>query len=96
MKRTHLSTASALFGLCGVVLAITGCVPMTPNLDSQFGQSVNLLKAQQTLNPEASRNTDPVKGMDGKAAASAYDEYQKSYKAPEPQSNAFTIGVGGR
>jgi hypothetical protein len=60
-----------------------------------MGQSLSLIKAQQILNPEASRNTDPVPGMDGRAAKSGYDLYQKSFKTPEPQSNAFTIGVGG-
>lgn len=93
MNRTHFRTASVL---CAVLLAVTGCVSLTPNLDSHFGESVNLVKAQQTLNPEASRNTDPVKGIDGKAAKSGYDAYQKSYATPEPQTSAFTIGIGGR
>ena len=91
MKRTHFFFTGAL---CGVALAVAGCVSLTPNLDSHFGEAVNQLKAQQTLYPEASRNTDPVSGMDGKAAKSAYNQYQKSYRAPEPPSNAFTIGVG--
>jgi hypothetical protein len=93
MNRTHFFLTASV--LCAVVLAVAGCVSLTPNLDSHFGEAVNLVKAQQTLNPEAWRNTDPVKGMDGKAAKSAYDEYQKSYRVPEPQPSAFTIGVGG-
>lgn len=72
-----------------------GCVQRAPYLESQMGNSLNLIKAQQTINPEASRNTDPVAGMDGKAAKSGYDHYQKSFRSPEPQSNVFTIGVGG-
>lgn len=91
MKRTHFFSTGAL---CAVALAIAGCVPLTPNLDSHFGEAVNQLKAQQTLSPEASRNTDPVSGIDGKAAKSAYDLYQKSYQAPVPPASAFTIGVG--
>lgn len=94
MKRTYLSAAGALCGLCGALLAVTGCVSPAPNLDRHFGESVRLIKAQQTLNPEASRNTDPVKGMDGVAAKSGYDEYQKSYREPPPPTNAFTIGIG--
>lgn len=73
----------------------SGCVQRAPYLESQMGQSLSLIKAQQVLNPEASRNTDPVVGMDSKAAKSGYDLYQKSFKAPEPQPNAFTIGIGG-
>jgi hypothetical protein len=81
--------------LCGLALLATGCVQRAPFLESQMGLSVSLIKAQQTLNPEASRNTDPVAGMDGKAAKSGYDHYQRSFKTPEPQPNAFTIGIGG-
>ena len=91
MNRTHFRGASVL---C-VLLAVTGCVSTTPHLDSHFGEVVNLVKMQQTIDPEASRNTDPVNGMDGKAAKSAYDNYQQSYKTPQPQTSAFTIGIGG-
>ena len=80
---------------CGLALLGAGCVQRAPFLEGQMGQSLSLIKAQQTLNPEASRNTNPVVGMDGKAAKSGYDQYQKSFKAPEPQPNAFTIGIGG-
>ena len=92
MKRIYPRIAGMLGG---VLIVLSGCASVTPNLDRHFGEAVNLVKAQQTLYPEASRNPDPVKGMDGKAAKSAYDEYQKSYSTPQPQQNAFTIGLGG-
>jgi hypothetical protein len=76
------------------MLLASGCVQRAPVLDNQFGQSLTLIKAQQTLNPEASRNTDPVAGMDGKAAKSGYDNYQKSFRTQEPPTGAFTIGIG--
>jgi hypothetical protein len=53
-----------------------------------------MLKAQQIINPEAGLNGEPVTGMDGRAAKSAYDQYQKTYQAPQPQPNIFTIGIG--
>lgn len=74
--------------------ALAGCA--TPGNGPHLGQSVNLMMAQQTMDPQAALNTNPVKGLDGKAAKSAYDAYQKSFKTPEPQSNSFTIGVGAR
>lgn len=77
-----------------LLLGVSGCAT-TPELDRHFGETVNMMKAQQTLNPSAALNTDPVKGIDGKAAKSAYDEYQESFRAPTPQPNAFTIGVAG-
>jgi hypothetical protein len=96
MNLTYLSGASTLCAVSAALFMATGCVSRTPYLDSHFGESVNLLKAQQTLNPQAALNTNPVTGMDGRAASSAYDQYQKSYKAPEPLSNSLTIGIGGR
>ena len=98
MKSTRIFSARSTCVtsmMTGLILALTGCVSPTPILDAEFGKSVSLIKAQQTLNPAASRNTNPVNGLDGVAAKSAYDAYQKSYKNPEPPSNAFTIGIGG-
>ena len=74
------------------LLTLAGCAT-TPNLDSQFGNSVNMLKAQQIIDPNASSNTKAV-SMDGQAAREVVDRYYKSYKAPTPQPNVFTIGVG--
>ncbi len=79
--------------LCG--LAVAGCVATTPLVDSKRGDAMHQAQARQTLNPAAGKNTDPVKGLDGKAAKSAHDEYQKSFVAPTPATNTFTIGVGG-
>ena len=78
-----------------LTLALAACVT-TPRLDRQFGASVAVLRAQQTLNTQAGANRDPVSGMDGQAASAAYDNYQKSFSAPVPQPAAFTIGVGTR
>ena len=94
MKKNRSFKISALFGLISISISVTGCASRTPYFDSHFGEAVNLLKAQQVLNPQASNNSDSVKGIDARAAKSAYDAYQKSFSAPEPQSSAFTIGVG--
>lgn len=81
----------------GALVAIgmmTGCAPATPRMDQHFGEAVNTAKAQQTVNPDASRNADPVAGLDGPAAKFTIDRYQKSYQTPPPPINVFTIGVG--
>lgn len=78
--------------LAPVVLA--GCATPTPVLDQHFGDAVNAAKAQQTINPDASLNTDPVAGVDGKAAGAAVDRYHKSFERPPATGNVFTIGVG--
>jgi type IV pilus biogenesis protein CpaD/CtpE len=87
-------------GILGGLLAaalLAGCAATsTPNLDAKFGQSMNTLKAQQIINPDASRNTDPVAGIDGQAANAIIDRYHKGYEAPAPALTG-TIGssVGG-
>ena len=94
MTTSHRRPCAALLSLLSL---LAGCAATTtPVLDSHFGESVALLKAQQIMYPDAYRNTDPVSGMDGKSGVSAYQRYQKSFAAPEPQPNVFTIGVGGR
>ena len=82
--------------LGAIALLAAGCVQRAPYLESQMGQSLSLIKAQQVINPNAGSNADPVAGLDAKAAVSAQDRYQQSFKAPQPQPNAFTIGIGGR
>jgi len=74
-------------------LAIGGCTT-TPELDSRFGHAVNAAKAQQTINPDASRNTDPVAGLDGIAAKESIDRYQNTFREPAPAFEVFG-GTGG-
>lgn len=88
-------TSLTFFVALTAALALGGCAG-TPHLDQQFGDSVRAATAQQTLHRDAWRNTDPVTGMDGRAADGAYESYLKSYKMPEPQQNVFLIGSQGR
>ena len=99
MKRTqtHLARSTRLVSVsCAALLLalVGGCASRTPYFDAQFGKSVRLLNAQQTINPNAAANTDPVLGLDGKAALSGYGDYQKTFANPEPRGNSFTIGIG--
>lgn len=87
---TYKLVLIALFGT--VVLA--GCATNTPYIDEHFGEAVNAAKAQQTINPDASQNTDPVAGVDGQAANAAVDRYHKSFVQPPVTTNVFNIGVG--
>lgn len=75
-------------------LVMAGCATNTPYLDEHFGEAVNAAKAQQTINPDASLNTDPVAGVDGQTADAAVDRYHKSFVQPPATANVFNIGVG--
>lgn len=79
--------------MVGAIL-LAGCVPRSTVVDQHFGEAVNAAKAQQTLNPDASRNRDPASGLDGQAANATIDRYHKSYETPPAPVNVFTIGVG--
>ena len=76
-----------------LALSSAGCAtrPALP----PFGSSVSLAMAQQVLDPMAGTKQATVNGIGGQEAKSAYDAYQKSFQAPQPQPNVFTIGVGG-
>jgi len=84
--------ASSLTGV------LAGCATppetTTPYLDKHFGQAVNMAKAQQTLNPDASRNTDPVSGISGKEGNLIIDAYHESLKPPPPPATVINIGGG--
>lgn len=73
---------------------LSACVPMTPYLDAHYGETVKMAVAQQTINPDASQNINPVKGVDGTTAKNAIDLYHNTSKAPPPATNIFNIGIG--
>ena len=73
---------------------LAGCAETTPYYDSRFGEAVTAVTAQQVLNPDASRNLEPVRGLEGQAAASTMDRYHKTFENPPAPVNVFTIGVG--
>lgn len=91
----HTSTLKFILASLFASATLAGCATNTPVLDKHFGEAVNAAKAQQTINPDASLNTDPVAGVDGKAADAAVDRYHKSFVQPPATTNVFTIGIGG-
>lgn len=75
-----------------VILALTACVPTTPQWDAQFGQSVRQTQQQQIIDPTAGGDA-PVNGIDGASGREAIVRYRSSFKEPAPASSSFTIGV---
>lgn len=90
MRIRILTTLATALPVC----LLTACVPLSPNLDSHFGEAVNIAKAQQTVNPDASKNPDPVFGVDGRAGMSAMENYHKSFETPAPTTTE-TTGISG-
>jgi hypothetical protein len=90
MKTEYLRIAAIVL----LPLALAACMATTPNVDAHLGEAATDMRHAQVLNPAASGNRAVPSGMDGVAAKSAYEQYQKSYKAPEKNTTSFTIGVG--
>jgi hypothetical protein len=67
----------------------------TPQWDSRFGDDARITLARQVIDPAAGGNNNPAAGMDGRAARSTYERYQKASSEPAPQPSSFTIGVSG-
>lgn len=87
VKRPDLRLLLAL-----VPIALVGCAETTtPRYDHHFGEAVRTAVAQQTINPDASKNTDPVAGLDGKAADQTINNYDKSFSKPE---TGVTLDIG--
>lgn len=80
---TTFTPAVRVASVLGLVSLMAGCaVSPTPEVDARFGNAVRSARMAQTLNPNASANRDPVKGLDGTSAARVMDNYQKSFKSP--------------
>ncbi len=80
-----------------MVLMMTACVTSPPKrLDAKFGNALDMAKAQQTVNPDASLNTTPVKGVDGQAGDAIFDNYRDSFiNRPAPARGALDVGTSG-
>jgi hypothetical protein len=85
VRALSAAMVSALLGGCATEPA--------PYVESRLGDAVRAARVQQTIHLDASKNTDPVAGMDAESAKTSIQRYYKSFDAPPP---TFTIiNVGG-
>ncbi len=89
-----MTTTSLLraVGALALLAPLAGCGTAHQG-ERHFGANARATLQQQIANP-APPASQTVAGMDGAAAKSAYDNYQKSFKEPVPQTGALAIGVG--
>lgn len=91
MKRLSIKN---VFGLLFILMMLTACVTSPPpRMDAKFGEAVDMAKAQQTLNPDASLDTEPVMGIDGLAGDAGFDNYRNSF-INRPAQSRGGIGFG--
>jgi hypothetical protein len=82
-----LITVFLLFGVC----AYAG--PWYPRVDSPVdanrGKAYKLQKENQIIQKERTPDNTPEQGMDGRAAASAYDGYIKAFQEADIATTSF-------
>jgi hypothetical protein len=81
-----------LVGLVVMFLISTGCVASRVEMD--YGTSFKLAKFNQTLNPEAHKNLEPVTGFDGEAGQTAMGKYRKGFEE-KTSAPVYSISIGG-
>ncbi|SDI09516.1 hypothetical protein [Paraburkholderia phenazinium] len=74
-------------------VALGGCMSSSPIWDAHFGEAEKAVTQAQIIDPRAAEHTPSVDGIDGKAAASAMTQYDKSFAQPATNTNPFVIGV---
>ena len=79
--------------LLAAVAVFSGCVCGKGNLAENWGRSFEVAKYNQTLNPEAVKNLEPVEGFNGWAADAVMAGYQESFKGEKGQES-YNINLG--
>ncbi|WP_175969280.1 hypothetical protein [Burkholderia sp. BCC0322] len=94
MKSAYLVFVRRAALAAPLAFALAGCMSSTPVWDTRFGDSVRTVMKAQIIDPHAAEHAAATTLVDGNAAASALDNYDKSFKQIDPPANAFVIGVG--
>lgn len=74
-------------------MLLAGCAEVS-RVETDYGTSFKLSRFNQTLNPDAEKNLDPVVGLDGKAADKVMDKYQKDFEKPPQAAPSLMINLG--
>ncbi|MGV2290624.1 hypothetical protein AAHK20_18060 [Trinickia sp. YCB016] len=93
MKSTTLIFARRALLVVPLTAALGGCLSSSPIWDAHFGEAERAVTQAQIIDPHAGEHNPSTPGLDGKAAASAMDAYEKSFQAPAPAANQFVIGI---
>lgn len=75
-------------------LLCAGCASERMPGSEGAGQTVRAALASQIINPDAARTAPAVPSLHGAAAKASIDRFVRSFEAPAPAANRFTIGVG--
>jgi hypothetical protein len=74
-------------------MMLAGCAEVS-RVEMDYGTSFKLSKFNQTLNPDAEKNLDPVVGLNGQAANKVMDKYNKEFEKPAQAAPSLMINLG--
>jgi hypothetical protein len=74
-------------------MLLAGCAEVS-RVEMDYGTSFKLSKFNQTLNPDAEKNLDPVVGLNGQAANKVMDKYNKEFEKPAQAAPSLMINLG--
>lgn len=91
MKKTYF----VLINLLVIVMLPGGCTVSESRLEQDYGNSHRLAIVNQTLNPEAEKNLEPVYGIDGTTANIIVESFQKGFeeRSRDPKFPLDTIQI---
>lgn len=95
MKLIHIVFVRRAVLVLPFCMALGGCLSSSPIWDAHAGDAVRTVVKAQIIDPHAGEHTPSTAGIDGKAAVSAQDAYDKSFRQPDPPANNFVIDIGG-
>jgi hypothetical protein len=88
MKKTFF----VLINLLVIVMLLGGCTVFESRLEKDYGNSYRFAIVNQTLNPEAEKNLEPVYGIDGNIADTIVKGFQETFEEREREPN-FPLDV---
>ena len=88
----RLNFIPAILGIAAA-LFLGGCA--TGRVEADYGTSYNLARFNQTLDPEAGKNLEPVVGMTGQVWEKVAERYQAGFEKPtQAAMPTLVLGAG--
>ena len=92
MNKTHIVLSVIMLTVAAL---ICGACATPSRVADNWGTAYYAHRNGQTLNPDASKNLQPVEGLYGQAAEAAMGQYLKSFTEQASQGSSSSMGSQG-
>jgi hypothetical protein len=94
LEERNMKKFAVVVGGLALVALQSGCADTRQTrTELDFGTSHKLAVFNQTYNPEAEKNLEPVVGLDSGAATGVVEKYVKSFGSAQ-RPTTYTINIG--